>query len=159
MFFDPTRNGFLSITEIKEQAIQPSTKWTAYFFYTIQNVFFDPIRNGFLLNTYIKNRNMFQNAYEITSKSKLWIQNMLFWYLHHPALSNSLQYGRALCHHGPMPMCGPSGRRLRRPGLAHEEHEPFLKFQRKAKGKPWLFRFLNYFSDFQLICWILLYYC
>ena len=33
---------------------------------------------------------MFQNDYEITSESKFWKQNVQFWYLHHPALSNNL---------------------------------------------------------------------
>ena len=31
-----------------------------------------------------------QNHYEITSKSKFWNQHVQLWYLHHPALSNSL---------------------------------------------------------------------
>ena len=33
---------------------------------------------------------MFQNDYEITSKRKFSNQNVQFWYLRHPALSNSL---------------------------------------------------------------------
>ena len=36
---------------------------------------------------------MLQNDYEITSWSKFWNQHVQFWYLHHPALSNSLQRG------------------------------------------------------------------
>ena len=35
-------------------------------------------------------RKTLQNDYEITSKSKFWNQQVYFWYLHHPALSNSL---------------------------------------------------------------------
>ena len=33
-----------------------------------------------------------QNHDEITSKSKFWNQAVQFWYLHHPALSNSLLF-------------------------------------------------------------------
>ena len=38
----------------------------------------------------ISGQNTFQNDYEITSKIKFWNQSVRFWYLHLPALINSL---------------------------------------------------------------------
>ena len=46
----------------------------------------------------ISGRNTFQNNYEITSKRQLLEPNVQFWYLHHPALSNSLLFRRCKVH-------------------------------------------------------------
>ena len=53
--------------------------------------------NSFNVFLQISGQNTFQNDYKITSKSKFSNQNVQFWYLHHPALSNSLMFLRQYC--------------------------------------------------------------